>query len=367
MGAMSEKLVRDQLYFGGTFVSAITKGVVELLPGYELSSSNSSSLSESSSSSSDSSSSSSSDSSSSSFSSYSSSSSNSFLSSSSVHLHTDLYVSPTGNDSNDGDSPLNAKLTVQNAVDNCYPGRTVYVLSGTYLLSSTIVVNKGITISGESPFSTIIDGNNSTVCMLVNHPDAVVEKLTIQHGKCITWGPAGVGISGTVRYCVIQNNVLIFGGAESGYGGAGVTIGYGGRLLDCLVINNTSYTFGGGASMVEGGRIENCTFYNNITAYGAGGIITLTWYDAIITICNTIAYGNTGEDIESGVGSYIGINNYVLDPLFTNSLGGDFSLQSGSVCINAGDDSLVTVPYDLNGNTRIQSSHVDIGAYERTL
>lgn len=42
MGAMSEKLVRNQVCFGGTFISAITKGVIELLPGYEMSSSSSS-------------------------------------------------------------------------------------------------------------------------------------------------------------------------------------------------------------------------------------------------------------------------------------------------------------------------------------
>ncbi len=47
MGAMSEKLVREQMCFGGTFASAITHGVVELLAGYEMSSSSSSSSSSS--------------------------------------------------------------------------------------------------------------------------------------------------------------------------------------------------------------------------------------------------------------------------------------------------------------------------------
>ncbi len=55
MSAMSDKLKSSELYFGGTYASTIQKGIVELLAGYEFSSSSSESSSDSFSESSDSS------------------------------------------------------------------------------------------------------------------------------------------------------------------------------------------------------------------------------------------------------------------------------------------------------------------------
>ena len=49
------------------------------------------------------------------------------------------------------------------------------------------------------------------------------------------------------------------------------------------------------------------------------------------------------------------------DPKFSEN----FTLQGDSPCIDAGEDSYVTLStHDLAGNTRISGTHVDIGAYE---
>ena len=54
-----------------------------------------------------------------------------------------------------------------------------------------------------------------------------------------------------------------------------------------------------------------------------------------------------------------------VDPLFVNVASGDYHLAAGSPLIDAGDDTYVnTGDTDLDGYTRIQGSHVDIGAYE---
>jgi hypothetical protein len=58
-----------------------------------------------------------------------------------------------------------------------------------------------------------------------------------------------------------------------------------------------------------------------------------------------------------------GIGNFDLDPLFINPTN-DFHLGSNSPCINAGVNSAVTTPTDVDGDPRIQRGTVDAGAYE---
>jgi hypothetical protein len=62
-------------------------------------------------------------------------------------------------------------------------------------------------------------------------------------------------------------------------------------------------------------------------------------------------------------GTVDGGGNIDTDPLFV-SAPGDLRLQSGSPCIDAGDNSAVTESTDLEGNARITNCSVDMGAYE---
>jgi len=65
-------------------------------------------------------------------------------------------------------------------------------------------------------------------------------------------------------------------------------------------------------------------------------------------------------------------NNISQNPLFTNAANNDFSLQGSSPAINVGDNSLyepqisLAADKDLAGNDRLQTTTVDIGAYEYT-
>ncbi|MBO0951326.1 choice-of-anchor Q domain-containing protein [Fibrella forsythiae] len=62
---------------------------------------------------------------------------------------------------------------------------------------------------------------------------------------------------------------------------------------------------------------------------------------------------------------FTGSNNIDTDPLFVNTVDGNFQLQPNSPAINTGDPSTVGLPtFDLAGQIRIQNGRVDMGAYE---
>jgi hypothetical protein len=57
--------------------------------------------------------------------------------------------------------------------------------------------------------------------------------------------------------------------------------------------------------------------------------------------------------------------NITADPLFNARDAGDFTLQAGSPCINAGlNANWMIEAVDLAGRPRIQRGQVDLGAYE---
>ena len=98
------------------------------------------------------------------------------------------------------------------------------------------------------------------------------------------------------------------------------------------------------------------------------------------TILNSILYFNTAPinpNFEYSLsGSPVMINcctfpqpqkgglNITNPPLFVNTLGGNFRLQTNSPCIDAGNSSYSTNSVDIDGRPRIVGGTVDIGAYE---
>jgi hypothetical protein len=128
----------------------------------------------------------------------------------------------------------------------------------------------------------------------------------------------------------------------------------GSNVYNINVFNNTFYSNGTGIvvrPMVSSTVAwENNNFANNGTTY----VNTLNWNP-----------GTVGYNLYFGGGTGPGTNSVTLNPMFNNALSGDFSLQTTSPAINAGDPSTsatVVGAVDFAVNPRILGARIDIGA-----
>ncbi len=228
-------------------------------------------------------------------------------------------------------------------------------------------------------------------------------------GGIYTFGAGMINENGspTVRNCVFEHNIADFGGAMFNTDAAATVIDcvfdgneatYGGAisnqapdtgaaaptLINCLFINNTA-NFGGAIINWSNSNpvLTNCTLSGNTSLIpgGAGGIENMSGSP---TLTNCILWGNSAAgvadaaaQIHTKVGVPIvnhscvqggwggtGADNIADDPGFVDAPGSDLHLQGGSPCIDTGDNGVVTVAIDLDGNARIIDGTVDMGAYE---
>jgi hypothetical protein len=129
-------------------------------------------------------------------------------------------------------------------------------------------------------------------------------------------------------------------------------------LYNCIMWNPTDYEFWlDFIPVFDPPRIM--TVSNSLIKNGIDGICNV---DPWTGECNT---SNSDENYE-----IIWIDNLDADanPMFADSLGGDFSLSYNSPCIDAGTldlpDGIVLPEFDLAGNPRIVNGQVDMGAFE---
>ncbi|MCF7849135.1 MAG: right-handed parallel beta-helix repeat-containing protein [Kiritimatiellales bacterium] len=165
----------------------------------------------------------------------------------------------------------------------------------------------------------------------------------------------GGGVSeGTVHNCLVSSNLAYIGGGISE-----------GSAHNCI-INENSATYGGG---MYNGTVHNSVIIGNSAMNRGGGLYGGTANNSIIWY-NTAS--TSGEDFYSTTTKYCcspdlthGVDgNIVNAPMFVNEDTGNFSLQAGSPCIDAGSNVYVFTTTDLAGIPRIINDIVDMGAYE---
>jgi predicted outer membrane repeat protein len=250
---------------------------------------------------------------------------------------------------------LSGDIGVENdSTDNCYH---VFYHPGGYSLTNTAILD-GVTITGGNANGTATHSSGG--------------------GMYTASSP-------------VLKNLIFTANAASNNGGAISAYGLSPTLTNVLISNNSAAN--GGGIYTDGSPIlTNVTICNN-TASKGGGMYNYHWSSP--TLNNCIVWGNSatsdgnefflhGYEDESGTltlhyscyrlrgGDIATINSYefvtnnciTTSPKFANIH--DYRLRGNSPCINAGNNSDNSATYDLRGQTRIQNTTIDMGAYEWT-
>lgn len=312
-----------------------------------------------------------------------------------------------------------AKQTLNNSSGYCV---TVYNRSNVRFSNCTVTHNNFL--MGCGGIAGAFGGVTVTECVITQNISdfggaifAVQDFSVYLRGNLITYNYAdraggGIMINDSPSLVIINNKICNnrtrannCGPAD---GGGGMRIdGSAGYIANNLIANNSTGMFGGGINLSYSSTplMENNTVVNNNATYSGGGIYL---FQSNPVLRNNIFWGNTrfnnllpnqvmvytensdppfynncvqddtlGFHLASGItftGYYI--NNLDTNPQFVapatgsgytyDALNADWSLQTGSPCINGGTTfGIGNIPLvDLAYNARIVGWTIDIGAYE---
>lgn len=205
--------------------------------------------------------------------------------------------------------------------------------------------------------------------------DAVVNNCVISNNNGSTWGGGLYLNNAFANGCTIRGNMSKFmGGGIAAFGsaratnclvtgniaqsGGGIYASAYGHFVNCTITGNSGTQWGGGVYMIRGGSMTNCIIWDNWIGNQKSDAL---FSDAQPVLKrNLIGSSPVAQDGDAVVST--------SDPLFVNSAGGDYHLQPGSPAINAGDSTFIGAqPFDLEGESRVVDSNVDLGVYERQL
>jgi hypothetical protein len=194
------------------------------------------------------------------------------------------------------------------------------------------------------------------------------DNCTFVQNSAYSGGGICGGSAGVAARCAFFGNSANYGGAASGavlihcvlsknfaaaWGGATFL----GSASDSLITLNHAGQRGGGA---YDSVLWNCTVVSNSVVGSAPGDRGGGTYSG--TLFNSLVFFNSAPE---GPNSYPSISSIITNsPLFIDPTTGNYELQSGSPCINAGQNNYVTNSTDLAGNPRIVGGSVDVGAFE---
>lgn len=224
----------------------------------------------------------------------------------------------------------------------CTRGAGVYLVNSNALISGNTITQNitgyggGIYCEGGAPFIVynIVAANSVT-------------------------RPGGGGIHCENSAAKICSNIIY---GNNGMLGGGIYILGGSAEITGNTIAANADSLGGGGVHLDAATTGSAsvTLINNIITFGSSGIYRKPNVQLTVTAGANCVYGNMAYDYE---GVERGAGDISKDPLFACREYGNFHIQPTSPCRDAGDDAYAQ-QLDIDGQTRIQGAHVDIGADE---
>ncbi len=154
-------------------------------------------------------------------------------------LAQDIYVSPNGDDTNDG-SQANAVATIGEAISKVGVGDTIFVQSDgtqdvyTYTIDPPLVVDKPLTLSGMGESVRITTSQNAIDLLAISASAVSIEGLVLDAA-----GDNGTNTTNVIKIIAPLNAVSITQNTITGAPGSGITIeGPNASANDLTISNN---------------------------------------------------------------------------------------------------------------------------------
>ncbi|HEY3268170.1 MAG TPA: right-handed parallel beta-helix repeat-containing protein [Armatimonadota bacterium] len=232
----------------------------------------------------------------------------------------------------------------------------IYVNGGGPAVSGNTVTGNGTGISADSGSTSVITGNTMSG-NLGRGFAADATAVTVTNNTIADNLGGGVNLGG--GFPTLLNNV-IRGNAITNDVGAGILLRAGAALVaNNTIVNNTTNYNGGGIYFRDSAYP---TVSNNIIAFNSSGLYRES---GGTTLKSNDVYGNADYDYANMPDATGASGNLKADPRLADLRNNNVHIQPDSPARNAGDDAVVSAgETDMDGQARVQGSHVDIGADE---